>query len=79
MRRMIEMLSADEKNFYLSRHGERCPYCGSSPSGLVRGPINDAKLDDGELWRNVFCICCGNFWTELYRLFDIDPEGRIRT
>jgi hypothetical protein len=72
---MIKMLSTDEKNTYVGRHGERCPYCGS-PSGLIHGPTDD---DGKELWRNVFCRCCGNYWTELFKLFDIDLAGRIKT
>ncbi len=63
------MLTAEQKQYYLEHRGVRCPFCHSQD---IEGA--SVKIDAGSASQDITCLnkSCGRYWTDIYRLVDIE-------
>lgn len=62
-------MKAMDKQVWLNNKGKHCPYCVSK---MMRSDgLNFLK---GEIWSKIHCLSCGNQWTAIYKLADIEEE-----
>lgn len=63
-------LTKAQKKVYLRRHGNMCPYphCYSEDLKILGRPASD----DNHITQDVQCLSCGNMWTDIYTLSDIE-------
>jgi len=54
---------------YIEDGGRRCPYCGNSE---IDGGVTE--FSEGSAKREMICLECNAFWTEVYTLADIAEE-----
>ena len=57
----------EQKEEYINKQGNFCPYCGSDD-------IEAEPLEPGgdEAWAVVTCDVCGKEWRDIYHLTDIE-------
>lgn len=69
------MLALDivQKREYLKSDGVHCPICKSEDID-----VHDSFHNDRHYYEYVYCLCCNTYWTNTYKMIDVnlDMEGR---
>jgi len=60
------MLTQDQINNYLTRRGASCPACYSEN---IEG--SSVEIDAGGASQEIYCLECGEEWTDVYSLVDV--------
>jgi len=61
-------LTKAQKEKYLKKCGNICPYCGSEDLRPMGRPIADGK----HMTQDIQCSGCGRIWEDIYTLSDIE-------
>ena len=60
-------MTPEQKQYYLEHYGVRCPFCHDEE---ISG--GQWESDAGTCWQNVHCHQCGQEWTDIYNLVDVE-------
>jgi hypothetical protein len=68
---MAEDFTEKQKQAYLDNGGNKCPKC-KCEGGMNCGVI---ETDGTQAWRNITCEDCGEEFTDIYKLVDVERYG----